>query len=71
MCRRCISFSLRSPRGERSQLPPFTLAIYRPSERTSPTIVLKSWPANSTIPRLVGSKVPLFSQSHFRANEEP
>jgi hypothetical protein len=32
MYRRCISFSLRSPRGERSQLPPFTLAIYRPKK---------------------------------------
>ena len=65
MCRRCISFSLRSPRGERSQLPPFTLAIYRPSERTTLTIVPKSWPTNSSIPRLVGSKVPPFSRVTF------
>jgi polyphosphate kinase len=70
MCRRCISFSLRSPRGERSQLPPFTLAIYRPSERTTPTLVPKSWPANSSIPRLVGSKVPLLSRVTFPGKRE-
>ena len=52
MCRQCISFSLRSPRGERSQLHPFTLAVYRPSGLTTLTIVPKSWPTNSTIPRL-------------------
>ena len=32
MCRPCISFSRRSPRGERSQLRPFTLAIYCPKK---------------------------------------
>ena len=57
MCRQCISFSLRSPRGERSQLHPFTLAVYRPSGLTTLTIVPKSWPTNSTIPRLSAATV--------------
>ena len=66
-----LLFSLRSPRGERSRLPPFTLAIHRPGERSTPTIVLKSWPTNSSIPRLVGSKVSPTLEYIFRANEEP
>ena len=54
MCRRCISFFFVRHEANEVSCPLFS-AIYRPSERTTPTLVLKSWPANSSVPRLVGS----------------
>ena len=71
MCRRCISFSRRSPRGERSQLRPFTLAIYRPSELTTRQLSSRAGLKTSAFHGLSARKSRCFLESHSLANEEP